>query len=155
VGLDPRDRVLSGIECSLRTAKDFRCDVVFVKPVGFSGEAFLPHISEQVGQPRPPSQRFYNTLQFGPLCLDMLAVGMLRHHCNSKEFSVQLFVKPDDTNCGSWKLVSVLQRYSKIVRGHILISGAMNAILNEARRRRGIGGEATQCGAPDVISDSS
>jgi hypothetical protein len=50
VGLHPRDGVLSCVEYGLGAAKDFGCDVVFVKLVDFARKELLPHISKQMGQ---------------------------------------------------------------------------------------------------------
>jgi hypothetical protein len=77
VSLDPRDRILSGIEYLLRAPQDIRCDVVFVKLAGFAGEELLPHVSEQARQPGPPCQRFDNALQFGPFRFGDLGSGIL------------------------------------------------------------------------------
>jgi hypothetical protein len=48
VRFDARDRIFCSIEHRLGTAKNFRCDVVFTKLVGFAGEELLSDIPEQL-----------------------------------------------------------------------------------------------------------
>jgi hypothetical protein len=87
VCLDPRNRVLAGIEYGLGAAKDIGCDVVFVKLVCLSRKGLLPHVLKQMAQSWPPGQCSYNTLQFGALCFVGLGVGIQTHHHNLKKDS--------------------------------------------------------------------
>jgi hypothetical protein len=48
VRLDPRDRVIRGVEYGLGAPQDIGRNVVFVDLVQFAGKKLLPHVLEQL-----------------------------------------------------------------------------------------------------------
>src|ERR1035437_957366 len=94
VSLDPRDGVLSGVKDGLGAAKDFGCDVVFVKLVDFARKELLSHISEHPRQSRRSGKRSGNTLQFGAFRLGRSTIRNQRHHHNSRrDFQAQFYAE--------------------------------------------------------------
>jgi len=87
VSLDPGDRVLSCPEGCRGAAENFRGDVVFVQLLDIASGEFRAHVPEQMRQPRRPSQRFHDAVQFAALRIGELGTSFPGHrHSSRRDF---------------------------------------------------------------------